>query len=180
MRTLFEVHEACHKSGQPCAYWGERHEWFVAAGRHRDSDSLEESNFRSLLKKLGGESDTVAVERENHWLVGWVENLLIDPADVERVAIAEKVREDLEDYPVVDESDWSDLEYEQFWTFAEGELREFTNWENVLHEVMNECNSGPGDESAEWQMIEDARERLEELQPLWDSHASSPVPLLFM
>lgn len=175
MQTFDEMHDSLNASGNPCVYFGERGEWFVAAGQHRDSDALERSNFRSLLKRLGGESDTVAIERENHWAVGWVEHLLINPEDVKRVAIAEKTREELEDYPVVDEEDFSNLEHEEFWEYAKGELDQFANWESVLDDVMQHHNSGPGDEGAESEMIETARERLEEIQPLYDSNASCPI-----
>ena len=39
----------------------DRQDWYVApCGRNRDSDALQESNFRVALKILGGEGETVA------------------------------------------------------------------------------------------------------------------------
>ena len=119
MRTFAEMHNDCNKSGWPCAYWGERGTWYVAAGRSRDSELIEESNWHAILEALGGESDTVAIERENHWACGWVEHLLIDPADTARVQLANELRERIENYPILDEEDYSRREDEscnQIWT----------------------------------------------------------------
>lgn len=93
------------------AYWGERGDWFIASAQHRDSNCLVRSNFRCFKKLLGDEG--TAVESFNHWAVGWVEYLLVDPSQAELIALAEKTREDLEDYPVLDDEDFSELETEE-------------------------------------------------------------------
>lgn len=85
----------------------------AGVGQHRDSDPLARSNFRSMLKALGGESDTVIVVREGHWAVGWVEWIAIHQDDAKALAIADDIAAALEDYPVVDEDDWSELEHEE-------------------------------------------------------------------
>jgi len=95
-----------------------RSEYYVLGGQHRDSDTLTRSNHRSILRRLGGESDTVLVLRDNHWAVGWVEAIYIHELDTTALAIAERISEQLEDHPVVDENDWSELEYEtasEYW-----------------------------------------------------------------
>lgn len=87
-------------------------------GRSRDSSSLERSNFECMLKALGGESDTVIVVQESHWAVGWVEWIAIHKSDDKALAIADEIKAGLEDYPVVDESHWSELEWTEaadFW-----------------------------------------------------------------
>jgi hypothetical protein len=89
----------------------ERAEYFVAAGQHRDSDTLTRSNFRSILAALGGESETVIIVRDNHWAVGWVEAIYIHESDATALATADAILEGLDGYPVVDEDDWSELEY---------------------------------------------------------------------
>src|SRR5688500_351957 len=94
------------------AYYGEREGWLKFMGQHRDSDCLARSNFRSALKTIGGEGDTVAIERYSHWAVGWTEVILIAPTDTATIARAEAILAALEDYPVVDEDDWSMLEFE--------------------------------------------------------------------
>lgn len=82
-------------------------------GQSRDSDALERSNFECALKALGGETDTVAVVRESHWAVGWVEWIAIQQDDGAALKVADELRERYENYPVVDEEHWSNLEYEE-------------------------------------------------------------------
>lgn len=84
----------------------------AGVGQHRDSDALQRSNFRSMLRELGGESDTVHVVSESHWACGWVEWIAIHESDAATLAIADRIIGELADYPVVNESDWSELEYE--------------------------------------------------------------------
>jgi hypothetical protein len=82
-------------------------------GRSRDSDCLEESNFHSMLAELGGESDTVQVVRESHWAVGWVEWIAIHESDEKSLRSADAMLVRLDDYPVLDEEDWSNREHEE-------------------------------------------------------------------
>jgi len=106
------------------AYWGEKSDWLVVATLHRDADCLSRSNYRCFVELLGGKksagskgsqeiSDTVAIEEANHWAVGWIQYLIIAPTAADKIAIAEKYLAELEDYPVLDESDFSDLETEE-------------------------------------------------------------------
>lgn len=81
-------------------------------GRSRDSDELEESNFHTALKRLGGESESVLVVREGHWAVGWVEWIAIHKGNTAALKIADALREDYENYPVLDEEDFSNRESE--------------------------------------------------------------------
>lgn len=82
-------------------------------GQHRDSDSLERSNFDTALQILENEegaADDVEVFRFGHWAVGWVEEIgfrLGTPA----AARAEEIAQRLEDYPVLDEDDFSAREW---------------------------------------------------------------------
>ena len=78
--------------------------------RSRDSGPLDKSNFKEALRVLGGESDTVQIHRFGHWACGWYELLLIDPSDMERVAIGEEIERRLENYPVLNEEDYSQRE----------------------------------------------------------------------
>lgn len=94
-------------------------QYFVAPViRTRDSDPLEESNFHSFLRILGGESDNVQVHRFGHWGPGWFEIILINPDCADIVRYAQEISDALEDYPVVDENDLSEREWEaimQYW-----------------------------------------------------------------
>lgn len=95
----------------PDSYAGaEWPEYYVAYGHHRDSDVLAESNFHSMLRMLGGESDTVRVIRESHWAVGWVEWIGIHQSDEKSLRAADQALAALEDYPILDESDFSERE----------------------------------------------------------------------
>lgn len=98
---------------RPDCYMGEEWlEWYVAYGQHRDSDMLTQSNFAVFLRELGGESETVRVIREGHWAVGWVEWIGIHESDSAAVAKGHELEAKIEDYPALDEDDWSNREWE--------------------------------------------------------------------
>lgn len=83
----------------------------AGVGQSRDSDALERSNFTCMLRELGGESETVTIVRESHWLVGWVEWIAIHQDDEKSLRIADDIASDLEAYPVIDDDHYSHLEY---------------------------------------------------------------------
>jgi hypothetical protein len=86
--------------------------WLCLLTQNRDSDCLTRSNFRSALEKLGGESENVQIFNFGHWACGWWEALAVrSGSDVE--PIANDIEAALEDYPVVDEEDFSNLETEE-------------------------------------------------------------------
>lgn len=154
------------------AYWGECGEWFIVAAQHRDSDSLSRSNWLVLLKLLGGESESVRIERATHWACGWVEYLIVAPSNRQGLRAAILAHSEVSDYPVLDEMHWSDLEYNEAWDFAESELKQYENWQAAFDDATQ--NGGYSD-SELWTAIEAACEQLEAELPLWESHASSPI-----
>lgn len=85
---------------------------YCLVAQNRDSDCLSRSNFRSALKALGGESEDVEIHRFNHWACGWWEALAVKQG-TEAFAKAERIEAALENYPVVDEDDFSNLESEE-------------------------------------------------------------------
>jgi hypothetical protein len=85
-------------------------EYYAVLGQHRGSKALDRSNFASMLKALGGESETVRVVRESHWAVGWVEWIGIHQSDTEHLAQADALMAGLDDYPVLDEMHYSEVE----------------------------------------------------------------------
>lgn len=105
----------------PECYFGATWEgWFSAGfGRSRDSDALEESNFQvayDALKPLDTDVDSetsVRIVREGHWAVGWVEWIAIHNTNKAAIAKAQKLCESANDYPILDESHFSNLEYER-------------------------------------------------------------------
>lgn len=88
-------------------------EYFVACGQHRDSDTVERSNFAATLRALGGESETVRVVRESHWAVGWVEWIAVHESDERALRIADECRAAIDEYPILDESDHAERETEE-------------------------------------------------------------------
>ena len=80
-------------------------------GRNRDSDLLEESNFACALKELGGEGENVEVHRFGHWASGWFEILIVNP-NTEAAKEALRLEEKLNNYPVLDEDDFSQRRYD--------------------------------------------------------------------
>lgn len=89
----------------------DRSTWYVVpCGTNRDADCGTESNYHSALRLLGGESDTVEVLRFGHWACGWFEVIIVKPG-TEAYNVAEKIESDLEDYPILDDNDFSDREY---------------------------------------------------------------------
>lgn len=90
----------------------ENENWLVLpVSRTRDSGALAESNFDAALKMLGGESDNVEVHNFGHWGPGWFEIIAINPDCPEILKIAESIESSLENYPVLDESDFSSREH---------------------------------------------------------------------
>jgi len=105
-------------------YFGDYGEWLIVAAVHRDSDCLARSNYRSFIRCLGGTGEEGAggcqtvlpglrIEEATHWACGWVQYLVIDPTNAELCCISERILAALEDYPAIDEEDFSKLETEE-------------------------------------------------------------------
>lgn len=154
-------------------YWGDNGDWFIIVAQHRDSDSLTRSNFQVLLKRLGGEGERVAVERANHWAVGWVEYLMVHPHNRQGLRVAIQAHCSAYDYPVLDESHWSELEYNEAYEWAERELKELSPkaWWNTWRKETENC--GFSDDEA-GSAIERCRERLELAATKRAEHAARP------
>lgn len=89
-------------------------DWLVVpTARNRDSGELDQSNFDAALKALGGEGENVEVHRFGHWGPGWFEIIIVKPNTPE-ATIAEQLESSLADYPVLDESDFSNRELEAY------------------------------------------------------------------
>jgi hypothetical protein len=69
----------------------DRQDWLVLPViQTRDSGPLEQSNFASALKAVGGESETVEVHRFGHWGPGWFEIIIVAPGS-EAARIGEEI-----------------------------------------------------------------------------------------
>jgi len=107
--------------------------WYAIISQNRDSGCLERSNYRTVLERLRKYNselqaenidsrnaeydsvgdDTVTDTRQGHWAVGWVEVIFVHSSNAAAVTIAQDILDALEDYPVVDDEDFSNLEYEE-------------------------------------------------------------------
>lgn len=116
MKTLehLENLSALERWTMPDSYFGaEWPEYFVFLSQARDSDALTRSNFECGLRSLGGESESVIVVRERHWAVGWVEWIAIHESNAEAILAADAMSCALSGYPVLEESHFSELEWDE-------------------------------------------------------------------
>ena len=113
----------------PGYFLEDKQEWFVVpVGQNRDSGELAESNFKTALEMLGGESDSVEVHRFGHWGPGWFEIIIVDNNSPEKVKILEQIEFSLENYPILDEEDFYQREsnsyYEGWNNYGESDFRD--------------------------------------------------------
>lgn len=101
----------------------DQQDWGVApVAQTRDSDALEQSNFETFLNMLrecgesegdGTDGETWEVHRFGHWGPGWFEVVLVKPGS-KAYAIAVDCARALENYPVLDDQDFSNREHEEY------------------------------------------------------------------
>lgn len=108
----------------PSHYFGAVWPGYYSAGigQSRDSDTLERSNFECVSKELKEwmVDDLVVIVRESHWAVGWIEWIAIHQDCGEALQIADEIKAGLEDYPVVNEDHWSELEWNESADYWDG------------------------------------------------------------
>jgi hypothetical protein len=94
--------------------------WAVIYTQNRDSRLLAQSNSSVIAKTLErfteGDDPDVVFESHNHWAVGHVDGFSIrvfrNGNITEAFKIYHELAERLEEYPILDESDYSQREYE--------------------------------------------------------------------
>lgn len=84
---------------------------FIVFVRTRDSDLLTDSNFEYLKKQLK-DLDGVQVLTFNHWGIGWIEAIMIHEDAKESLEKAEQFLTKYHNYPVFDEEDYYQREYD--------------------------------------------------------------------
>lgn len=118
----------------PDSYMGPSfYEYYVFFGQNRDSDLLTQSNFISALKQIGGETETVQVIRQGHWACGWIELIMIHENDEVSLMKADKIKKAYKNYPVVDESHFSEFEHDAVSDMTKDNMKYFMN--DLLKEV---------------------------------------------
>ena len=111
---------------RPQCYIGAQWNGYYRApvGRARDSHCLTESNWGQQWQALeplkadcldsdGDEISSPCVVSENHWAVGWIEWVAIHESNEAALREADRLAERLENYPVLDEEDFSEREREE-------------------------------------------------------------------
>ena len=85
----------------------------VVYTRHRDSGLLDQSNAAVIARELAPYFGTGDCEplRNSHWAVGWIDGYLIRPGST-AAEVYENLMEQIDDYPILDEADYSDRETE--------------------------------------------------------------------
>lgn len=92
--------------------------WLCGPAYTRDSEILCQSNFDAALEMLGGESKHVQVRDVGHWGCGWFKQIMINSKSKAKVKILQSIYERLDNYPVLDESDYSERENDYQTDFA--------------------------------------------------------------
>lgn len=106
-------------------WWREREmddaeRWAIVYTSNRDSSLIDKSNSSVIAKALEqfteGDQPTVVAESHSHWLVGFVEGYSIQVYDdhgniTEAFKTYFELQEQIEAYPILDESDYSDREF---------------------------------------------------------------------
>ncbi len=150
----------------PRDYFGaEWPDYYVAIGRHRDSSLLDNSNFEVFEKAMKeiGEADNWQHEeacwqivRNGHWAVGWVEWIAIHKDAQAHIDKADELLARLADYPVLDEENYSNRQYESALSFiteavsfyARRSEEEFTEERKqvAIEQLMSDCEDFGGDD----------------------------------
>lgn len=98
---------------RPKYYMGEEYyEYYVLYSVTRDSDILTRSNWECILEEIP-ESETVIIQRSNHFLCGWVDLLLIHESDQEAIDKGNEILKAEREYPVLNDDHFSQLEFEE-------------------------------------------------------------------
>lgn len=111
--------------GRDSDYAGRQYEQYLRGPSiTRDSGPLEKSNFKAALEMLGGEDrdgadedndyyGDVIVEHWTHWGPGWVEQILVHYKAKKKLEILKDIKDRIENYPVLDEEDYSQMETDE-------------------------------------------------------------------
>jgi hypothetical protein len=128
-------------------------DWYIAYTRHRDSDLLDQSNAAAMERELqpftDGDDPDVVAEHHHHWAVGWIEGFSIqvfrDGQITEAFQAYHELAQRLDDYPVLDDEDYSRRQYEATidnfvdaaWRLK-GEYDLPQDWETIVYDWFSE------------------------------------------
>ena len=94
----------------------------VSLGMSRDASALEQSNHRTAVRMLEAtdpDGKDWSAQNQGHWAVGWIEVFVIRCLDAKTGEptpawlLWTEIQCSLDDYPILDEEDHSELEQEE-------------------------------------------------------------------
>jgi hypothetical protein len=96
-------------------YAGEEYEeYYIIYSKTRDSESVEKSNFDTIIKLFDENNIHYINPSFSHWLSGCVEVIMIHEKHIKDLMFAqEEIYNKLEQYPLLDEDLYSKYEYEE-------------------------------------------------------------------
>ena len=101
--------------GSPYSFYnGEHGEWIMLYTTTRDSSILDMSNLEYIKKEFGYPNKDTDIERASCSLFGYRDYFIVNPENTEFVKKAENILKRLEDYPVLSDALYSDMEYEEY------------------------------------------------------------------
>ena len=131
MLGTLELEEAAHKAAgnwqnfRSFVWWRDREladadRWAVIYMSHRDSGLLDQSNAAFIAKALkpftDGDDADVVMESHHHWAVGHIDGFSVrvfkDGEITEAFRTYHELAEAMDQYPILDESDYSERELE--------------------------------------------------------------------
>lgn len=164
MKNQIQENDYLSKYEIPGSYIGPTYEgYYVFMGKNRDSDAYTRSNFECALKQVEPllkpkKYENEGVIRDSHWACGWIEYILIHSKNKKALEVAEKIAQDLDQYPLVDESHACDLENTEFIDYLIDEIKDDPDQaklEKYLQEAGHtDGNRGSSIDEIDWNILE--------------------------
>lgn len=144
----------------------EKAQWLIVprVGIHRDSEVLDISNNTAAQKMFAEIEAQYDTHRASHWAVGWVESLVVDITNTDAVLLAMHIERFLEDYPILDEEDFGEREYDEGVEYFNDHVRTDLMREvaDDIYQQYNLIDGGTGDLYEDVYDIADVIESLED------------------
>jgi hypothetical protein len=122
-------------------------DYYIVCSHHRDSGILQESNFRVIKAYLEKHNIVFKCVSFSHWVVGWIEEILVQEDNKESVEYGNYCVVQLEQYPIFDDNDFSNLESDKINELTEQIRNDINNldsdeslsgWPNIDKTMTNE------------------------------------------
>jgi len=112
-------------------------DYYIVVGQNRDSNYEDQSNFIVTMKRLGGEnSSDVIIVHARHWLVGWIELLLVHENAKEKLELAKQILTEIDEEMILDWDNYQDLKSDE----VDSLVKEIKNdIENDIEDGKTEC-----------------------------------------